>query len=161
MNVEISTIVDGNIPKYLMIWLILYQSESSPYSLPRRRSPSPRATNRSARCWRKQRNIRRQCLSLLSCGNDDDIYIYICMDRWSSWSRLNMECAEKTSLKWEYGWICYILSTPGLQDDISYLYIHTHIYIYIYIHVHAYGTSICIYIYMYIYIVISCYVYII
>ena len=50
MNVEISTIVEGNIPKYLMIWLILYQSESSPYSLPRRRSPSPRATNRSARC---------------------------------------------------------------------------------------------------------------
>ena len=151
MNVEISTIVEGNIPKYLMIWLILYQSESSPYSLPRRRSPSPRKTNRSARCWRKQRNIRRQCLSLLSCGNDDDI------NRWSSWSRLNMECAEKTSLKWEYGWICYILSTPGLQDDISYLYIHTHIYIY---------TCACIwylhmYIYMYIYIVISCYVYII
>jgi len=159
MNVEISTIVDGNIPKYLMIWLILYQSESSPYSLPRRRSPSPRATNRSARCWRKQRNIRRQCLSLLSCGNDDDIYIR--MDRWSSWSRLNMECAEKTSLKWEYGWICYILSTPGLQDDISYLYIHTHTHIYIYIHTCACIWYLHMYIYMYIYIVISCYVYII
>ena len=35
MNVEISIIVEGNIPKYLMIWLILYQSESSPYSVPR------------------------------------------------------------------------------------------------------------------------------